>query len=79
MGWVRLSHEYPCETCGGPVHRWVRLTTKGGRIAEATFCPVCFPEVKAGVDIPETDLCGTDGPSSAHNPSEPGQETIDLC
>lgn len=49
LGWIRLSDQGPCETCGADVQHWIRLTGNGHRAAEVTFCPVCSPEVQRAV------------------------------
>jgi hypothetical protein len=75
MDWVKLPHERPCETCGATEHRWVRLTSHGGRIAEVTCCPVCSPEVNAVIEPPKANRSGSDVLYPANDPSDAGQES----
>lgn len=53
MAWARMPDEYPCETCGAAVEHWVLLKGDGPRVAEATFCPVCYSDVKRILHTPE--------------------------
>lgn len=43
MVWLKMPNERPCGTCGGVVEHWVLLQGDGPRVAEAIFCPVCYP------------------------------------
>ena len=54
MAWVKMPNERHCRTCGVVVEQWVLLKGPGHQVAEATFCPVCYPDVKRVFDTPET-------------------------
>jgi len=54
MAWVKTADERRCGTCGVVVEQWVLLKGPGHQVAEATFCPVCYPDVKRVFDTPET-------------------------
>jgi len=54
MAWVKMPNERHCRTCGVVVEQWVLLKGPGHQVAEATFCPVCHPDVKRVFDTPET-------------------------
>lgn len=53
MTWVKMPNDVPCSTCGTGVEIWVVLRAAGQKIAEATFCPICYPYVAEVFDIPE--------------------------
>lgn len=46
MMWEKTPDGRHCEKCGVIFERWVLRKFDGHRLAEATFCPVCSPEVK---------------------------------
>ncbi|MFQ5846736.1 MAG: hypothetical protein ACE5IQ_03570 [Candidatus Methylomirabilales bacterium] len=43
--WVRTPAERSCGRCGAPVESWALRKADGHRVAEATFCLVCTPDV----------------------------------
>ena len=55
MAWVKTADERRCGTCGVVVEQWVLLKGPGHQVAEATFCPVCYPDVKRVFDTPLAD------------------------
>jgi hypothetical protein len=46
MAWIRSRDVRRCGTCGIVVERWVLQNNHGHQVADATFCPVCYPDVK---------------------------------
>lgn len=46
MMWEKTPNERHCEKCGVLFERWVLRKFDGHRLAEATFCPVCSPDVQ---------------------------------
>lgn len=53
MTWVQMPNGRPCGTCGTAVELWVVLKCGGRKTAEATFCPICYPDVAKVFAIPE--------------------------
>ena len=51
--WVKAPSERCCGTCGVAVERWVLHNEQGHRVAEATFCSVCYPDVEQIFNAPE--------------------------
>lgn len=51
--WLKTPSERCCGTCGVAVERWVFHNDRGHRVAEATFCPVCYTDVEQIFDAPE--------------------------
>ncbi|MFQ5917270.1 MAG: hypothetical protein ACE5I0_05590 [Candidatus Binatia bacterium] len=56
MAWVRTADQRCCGTCGMVIEHWVLLKGPSNQVAEATFCPVCHPDVKRVFDAPEVAL-----------------------
>lgn len=44
--WVRASDKRRCGNCGILVERWVLQRNPRRQVAEATFCPTCYPDLK---------------------------------
>lgn len=44
--WVKIRGERRCDTCGEVVERWILYNDHGHRVAEASFCPVCYPDLE---------------------------------
>lgn len=54
MTWVKTQDERRCETCGVVIDHWFLQKNQGYQVAEATFCPVCYPDLKRVFDTPRT-------------------------
>jgi len=46
MAWIKSLDGRRCGTCGIVVERWVLQNNHGRQVADATFCPACYPDVK---------------------------------
>ena len=46
MAWIKSLDVRRCGTCGIVGERWVLQNNHGRQVADATFCPVCYPDVK---------------------------------
>jgi hypothetical protein len=44
--WIMDSSERYCGTCGVGIERWVLHNGRGERVVEATFCPICYPDLE---------------------------------
>lgn len=44
--WVKIPGERCCGTCGVVVEQWILYNGLGHRVAEANFCPVCYPDLE---------------------------------
>lgn len=44
--WIMVPSKRCCSTCGVGIERWVLHDDRGHRVAEATFCPVCYPDLE---------------------------------
>lgn len=53
MTWIQLPHNGPCETCGTEVEVWVILRCGRRKMAEASFCPTCYPDLAKVFAVPE--------------------------
>ena len=53
MKWLNTPDERRCGTCGVIVEHWVLHRNEGHQVAEATFCPVCYPDLKSVFGTPE--------------------------
>jgi hypothetical protein len=55
MSWVEMPKEQPCAICGTAVELWVVLKSAGRKVAEATFCPICYPNIHKIFAVPEKE------------------------
>jgi hypothetical protein len=55
MGWVKSRDGRRCGMCGVVVEHWVLQNNHGQQVADARFCPSCYPDVKRVFDTPEQD------------------------
>lgn len=53
MKWLKTSDERSCGTCGVVVEHWVLHRNGGYQVAEATFCPICYPDLKNVFETPD--------------------------
>ncbi len=53
MAWVKTADERRCGNCGAGEERWALHHDHGHRVAEATFCPVCYPDLEKIFHTPE--------------------------
>ena len=53
MMWLKAPTERCCGNCGVVVERWVLHNDLGHRVAEATFCSVCYPDVERLFHTPD--------------------------
>jgi len=53
MLWVGMPKQQPCAICGTAVELWVVLRSGGRKVAEATFYPVCYPDLERILHEPE--------------------------
>jgi hypothetical protein len=44
--WLKISEDRFCPNCEVPIEHWVLYGQSGRIVAEATFCPICYPDVK---------------------------------
>lgn len=51
--WVKSPSERRCGACDAVIERWVLHNDRGHNVAEATFCPVCYPDVERIFHTPE--------------------------
>ncbi len=73
MVWVKASEKRRCGNCGILVERWVLQRNSRRKVAEATFCPTCYPDLKKAFDAAEPggDLDGEERqPSPFPEPDE---------
>ncbi|MFQ5930567.1 MAG: hypothetical protein ACE5MK_12800 [Acidobacteriota bacterium] len=52
MAWEKTLGERRCGTCGVTVEHWLLRNNRGHQVAEATFCPTCYADVKRVFDAP---------------------------
>ncbi len=53
MKWLKTPDERRCETCGVVVEHWILYRNERHQVAEATFCPICYPDLKSVFEVPE--------------------------
>jgi len=51
MAWIKSLDVRRCGTCGIVVERWVLQNNQGRQVADATFCPACYPDVKKVFEV----------------------------
>jgi hypothetical protein len=51
--WLKVPENRLCSNCEVPIEHWVLYGESGRRVGEATFCPICYPDVKG---VFEADL-----------------------
>ena len=51
MAWIKSLDVRRCGTCGIVGERWVLQNNHGRQVADATFCPVCYPDVKKVFEV----------------------------
>lgn len=44
--WLKTFEDRLCPSCEVPIEHWVLYGQSGRVVGEATFCPVCCPDVK---------------------------------
>lgn len=44
--WIKSLDGRRCGTCGVVGEHWVLQNNHGRHVADATFCPACYPDVK---------------------------------
>jgi len=44
--WLRIAESRLCPNCYVSTEHWVLYGQTGRTVAEATFCPICYPDVK---------------------------------
>ena len=55
MAWIKSSDGGRCGTCGIVLERWVLQNNHGRQVADATFCPVCYSDVRQVFNAPERE------------------------
>ena len=53
MIWVKTENERHCGNCGLVLGKWILHSDQGHRVAEANFCPLCYPDVDRIFHTPE--------------------------
>jgi hypothetical protein len=43
--WLKIPNGHPCADCHTPTEHWVLYGQTGQIVVEATFCPICYPDV----------------------------------
>lgn len=46
MKWLKTPDERCCGMCGVVVEHWVLHKNEEHQVADATFCPICYPDLK---------------------------------
>ena len=44
--WLKIAEDRLCSNCEVPIEHWVLYGQSGRIVGEATFCPVCYPDVR---------------------------------
>jgi len=44
--WLKIPESRLCPNCEVPTEHWVLNGQSGRIVGEATFCPICYPEVR---------------------------------
>ncbi len=44
--WLKIPESRLCPNCDVPTEHWVLYGQSGRIVGEATFCPICYPDVK---------------------------------
>jgi hypothetical protein len=44
--WLKISENRLCPNCEVLIEHWVLYGQSGRVVGEATFCPICYPDVK---------------------------------
>jgi hypothetical protein len=44
--WLKISENRVCPNCEVPIEHWVLYGQSGRTVGEATFCPVCYPDLR---------------------------------
>ncbi|MGH7253740.1 MAG: hypothetical protein ACREIE_08080 [Nitrospiraceae bacterium] len=44
--WLKVPESRLCPNCEVPNEHWVLYGQSGRTVGEATFCPICYPDVK---------------------------------
>lgn len=55
MAWIKSLDGRRCATCGMVVERWALRDNHGYEVADATFCPMCYPDVSRVFNDPEQE------------------------
>ena len=44
--WLKIPESRLCPNCEVPTEHWVLYGQSGRIVGEATFCPICYPDVR---------------------------------
>jgi len=44
--WLKISENRLCSNCDIPIEHWVLYGQSGRTVGEASFCPICYPDVR---------------------------------
>ena len=64
--WLKISENRLCPNCDIPIEHWVLYGQSGWIVGEATFCPICYPDVKGVFEALETSRASTKAGTAIH-------------
>lgn len=47
--WLKISENRLCSNCDIPIEHWVLYGQSGRTVGEASFCPICYPDVRGPI------------------------------
>jgi hypothetical protein len=57
--WFKIAEDRLCSNCEVPIEHWVLYGQSGRIVGEATFCPICYPDVRGVFSRSEEDALET--------------------